>query len=64
MKLHKILNLPNGIYSIYWKSGGCSYAAIGMNRDGSRWIAPYNWTSSATLTKTIAKSIKTLGYLG
>jgi hypothetical protein len=38
-------NLRNGLYYIYWKSGGSSLASIGMLRDGGRWIAPTNWSS-------------------
>lgn len=37
--------LPLGLYVIHWKSGGSSEAAIGMQSDGTRWIAPTNWTS-------------------
>ena len=35
--------LPLGLYVIHWKSGGSSEAAIGMQEDGTRWIAPTNW---------------------
>jgi len=34
-----------GLYRIRWKSGGNSLAAIGMNEDGTRWIAPTNWVA-------------------
>ena len=34
-----------GLYKIYWKDGGYSLTAIGMLHDGTRWVAPVNWTS-------------------
>ena len=34
---------PPGLYKVYWKTGGMSFASIGMNPDGSRWLAPTNW---------------------
>jgi hypothetical protein len=34
---------PLGLYRVHWKSGGYSLAAIGMAKDGTRWIAPTNW---------------------
>ncbi len=34
----------HGLYKIYWFSGGSSLAAIGSLHDGTRWIAPCNWT--------------------
>lgn len=37
-----------GLYIIHWKSGGSSKAAIGMNDDGTRWIAATNWCRPAT----------------
>jgi len=37
---------PTGVYRLFWHSGGCSVAAVGMLDDGSRWYAPANWTSS------------------
>jgi hypothetical protein len=43
--------LPLGLYRVYWKQisgGGMSLAAIGMSKDGSRWIAPINWVAPAT----------------
>jgi hypothetical protein len=33
-----------GVYRLFWHSGGCSVAAVGMLHDGSRWYAPANWT--------------------
>lgn len=32
-----------GIYRIYWKDGGESLAAVGVKKDGARWLAPTNW---------------------
>lgn len=42
-----VAGLPVGLYEVYWVSGGSSEAAIGMNSDGSHWIAPTNWVSPA-----------------
>ena len=36
--------LALGLHRIHWSSGGTSLAAIGMQSDGRRWIAPCNWT--------------------
>jgi hypothetical protein len=50
-QMHK-LGLPAlGLYRVFWKSGGDSLAAIGMNSDGSRWLAPTNWVSPGQLEK-------------
>lgn len=37
--------LTNGVYRVFWKSGGCSVAAIGRNVAGGAWLAPANWVS-------------------
>ncbi len=39
----KKLDLRNGIYRVYWKSGGSSVAALGCLPNGDRWLAPTNW---------------------
>jgi len=36
-----------GLYRVHWRSGGSSLAAIGMQSDGSRWLAPTNWVAPA-----------------
>ncbi|HET8688674.1 MAG TPA: hypothetical protein VFM18_18825 [Methanosarcina sp.] len=36
-------SLPPALYRVYWKSGGTSYAAVGIRDNGSRWLAPCNW---------------------
>lgn len=33
----------NGLYRVFWKSGGSSLASIGVTDDGGRWLAPTNW---------------------
>jgi len=38
-----IRSQPTGVYRLFWYSGGCSVAAVGMLNDGSRWYAPANW---------------------
>lgn len=40
-----------GLYRIFWKTGGSSLCAIGMNPQGDNWIAPTNWTSTSTIAK-------------
>lgn len=39
--------LKNGLFRVYWRSGGSSLAAIGTKPDGSKWIAPTNWVSGS-----------------
>ena len=50
--LHKI---PFGLYEIFWKSGGSSFASVGNMHDGVRWIAPINWTSADSPTGRMDK---------
>jgi hypothetical protein len=38
-------NLRNGLYRMYWKSGGSSLVAIGRTSEGSVWFAPTNWVA-------------------
>jgi hypothetical protein len=39
-----IKNCPLAIYEVFWKEGGSSVASIGYTHDGTRWLAPTNWT--------------------
>lgn len=41
--------LPIGLYRIFWKDGGWSLAAVGMNSVGDRWLAPVNWLEGNSL---------------
>lgn len=34
-----------GLYRIWWDSGGSSLAAVGVTADGKRWLAPINWVA-------------------
>ena len=34
---------PPGLYRVFWKRGGSSLAAVGVTREGGRWLAPINW---------------------
>ena len=43
-KGQNIRNCKLAIYEVFWKSGGSSVASIGFTYDGTRWIAPTNWT--------------------
>lgn len=42
-----VRKLPLGVYRVFWNDGGSSVAAIGQLHDGTRWLAPANWTASA-----------------
>jgi hypothetical protein len=48
MKKKEVDKLCTGVYKVYWKSGGCSVAAVGRTHSGKCWIAPSNWTSKNT----------------
>jgi len=37
---------PTGVYRLFWRSSGCSVAAVGMLTDGSRWYSPANWSGA------------------
>jgi hypothetical protein len=41
----QVQQLSLGVYRIHWKNGGTSVASVGQLHNGSRWIAPSNWTS-------------------
>lgn len=47
MRIAEVKKLPLGVYRVHWKSGGKSVAAMGMMHDGTRWLAPANWSSIA-----------------
>lgn len=38
--------LEPGLYILDWKDGGRSQAAVGVTKDGGRWLAPVNWVSA------------------
>lgn len=40
--------LPLGLYVVHWREGGSSLAAVGMGRNGTRWLAPTNWIAPST----------------
>lgn len=48
-KLQKHPQILDGLYRVFWKSGGMSLCAIGFNSDGSNWIAPTNWIAPANI---------------
>lgn len=50
MKLTEANILKPGFYRILWKKGS-SLAAVGVNADGTRWLAPINWVSPTTESK-------------
>ena len=41
--------LPLGLYRVWWKRGGFSFAALGMLPNGDRWLAPTNWVHSTEI---------------
>lgn len=45
MTKREAFKIKPGIYTIYWKSGDSSLAAIGMLHNGESWFAPVNWTA-------------------
>jgi hypothetical protein len=55
MKIKEFLETPIGLYRLFWKSGGSSLAAIGMDNKGKRWVACANWTSPATWDGDVIK---------
>ena len=57
MKKSKVKELKNGVYRIYWKSGGYSVASIGRLPNGDVWLAPSNWTEPSIKMDTW-KSVK------
>ena len=70
MKQEKVLELKSGLYQIHWKAGGMSLAAIGVNHNGTRWMAPTNWTTTEGNaicpgpTKYIWKKVKKVVLIG
>lgn len=43
MLVSRLSRMNNGLYFIYWKSGGGSIAAVGRTSSGGVWVAPVNW---------------------
>ena len=43
MNQKEVRQLAPGIYRLHWLSGGESIAAVGVNPNGGRWLAPTNW---------------------
>lgn len=39
------IRIVQGIYTVYWKDGGLSTAAVGCDQAGRFWLAPTNWLS-------------------
>ncbi len=68
MNAKQVETLRNGLYNIYWKSGGVSLAAVGTSSDGTRWIAPTNWVAPVfnriLVSKTwhLVKSVEPVNY--
>lgn len=51
----QIPKCPSGLYRITWNTDDrTSVAAIGVNPDGSRWIAPTNWVAPGQLENSLA----------
>lgn len=37
-----------GLYEVIWKNGDSSLAAVGIDVDGTNWLAPVDWISSVS----------------
>ena len=63
MKQEKAARLRNGIYIVYWKSGGKSIAAVGQKQNGKMWLAPINWifAGSGKMTWGLVKKVQFVG---
>lgn len=47
MTVDEVRKMRNGVYRIFWTTGGLSVAAKGQGDDGTPWLAPTNWTAPA-----------------
>lgn len=62
MKKADVQKLQHGLYKVHWKSsegGGTSLASVGSLYDGSRWLAPTNWTTGEGKTNPTGCGQKT-----
>lgn len=48
MRTRDVDKLPIGVYLVHWRDDTASLAAVGMTQQGSRWLAPVNWTRPST----------------
>lgn len=53
-------NPDNGLYEVFWESGGSSLASIGRYPSGDIWIAPTNWINGSVNYKEKKSWIKKL----
>jgi len=48
-EIHPLASWPEGLalglHRVFWKSGGSSLCAVGMQSNGKRWLAPCNWVA-------------------
>ncbi len=58
MKKSKVNKLRAGIYKLHWKNEGVSLAAVGVTRDGCRWMAPINWVEVGATHRDAWKAVK------
>lgn len=63
MKKKEVQQLNHGLYRIFWKSGGCSLAAVGNMPNGDKWMAPINWVSPGTSARRMWKEVKNIEQL-
>jgi hypothetical protein len=47
-KFKTVDRLDQGLYRVYWVTGGSSLAAAGQLKDGKQWLAPTNWVNGPT----------------
>lgn len=60
IKTISVDDLSNGVYRIYWTTGGKSVASIGRNRSGKLWICPANWISGPVYLEDVFNRIETV----
>ena len=59
MKKSLVQELKHGLYRVFWKKkqgGGSSVASVGSTHDGTKWMAPSNWTTESNENPQIAST--------
>lgn len=49
--------LVSGFYRLFWADGGSSLAAVGVCKDGGRWMAPINWVKPSSSQRNWKKVV-------
>jgi len=45
MNKKELKKIKLGLYKLFWRSGGYSFASVGQDKSGSLWFAPCNWVN-------------------